>query len=35
MKIEFLGQNSGQDPSSGKILFFHVRYSNRNILSFW
>ena len=35
MEIEFLVQNSSQDPSHGKILYFHVRYSNGNILSFW
>jgi hypothetical protein len=35
MEIEFLVQNSGQDPSRGRILCFHVRYSNVNILSFW
>jgi hypothetical protein len=35
MEIEFLVQNSGQDPSRDKILCFHVRYSNGNILSFW
>ena len=35
MKIEFLVQNSGQDPSHGRILYLHVRYSNENIMSFW
>jgi hypothetical protein len=25
----------GIDPSRGRILCLHVRYSNRNILSFW
>jgi hypothetical protein len=34
MEIEFLVQNSGQDPSRGRILCLHVRYSNGNILSF-
>jgi hypothetical protein len=34
-EIEFLAQNSGQDPSHGRILCLHVRYSNGNILSFW
>jgi len=35
MEIESLVQNSGQDPSRGRILYFHIRYSNRNIMSFW
>jgi len=35
MEIEFLVQNSGQDPSHDRILYFHVRYSNKNIMSFW
>ena len=34
MEIESLVQKSGQDPSRGKILYFHIRYSNRNIKSF-
>jgi hypothetical protein len=34
-KIESLVRNSGQDPSRGRNLCFHVRYSNGNILSFW
>jgi len=34
-EIESLVQNSGQDPSRSRILYFHVRYSNRNIMSFW
>ena len=25
----------GLNPSRGRILYLHVRYSNRNILSFW
>jgi len=35
MEIEFLVEKSGQDPSRDRILYFHVRYSNGNILSFW
>jgi hypothetical protein len=35
MEIESLVQNSGQDPSRDRILCFHVRYSNENIMSFW
>jgi hypothetical protein len=35
MEIEYLVQNLGQDPSRGIILYFHVRYSNENIMSFW
>ena len=35
MKTELLVQNSGQDLSRGINIYFHVRYSNRNILSFW
>ena len=35
MEIEFLVQNSGQDPSRVRILYIHIRYSNWNILSFW
>jgi hypothetical protein len=27
--------NSGQNPSRGKIICFHTRYLNGNILSFW
>ena len=34
-EIESLVQNSGQDPSCGRNLYFHVRFSNGNILSFW
>jgi hypothetical protein len=34
-EIEFLVQNSGQDPSRGRNPYFHTRYSNENILSFW
>jgi hypothetical protein len=34
-EIEFLVQNSGQDPSRGRNPYFHTRYSNGNILSFW
>ena len=26
--------NSGQNPTYNRILYFHTRYSNRNILSF-
>ena len=35
MEIVFLVQNLGQDPSRGRILYLHIRYSNENILSFW
>jgi len=35
MEIESLVQNLGQDPSRGRILYFHVRCSNGNIMSFW
>jgi len=35
MEIEFLVQNSGQDPSRGRNPCFHIRYSKGNILSFW
>ena len=35
MEKVFLVQNSGQDPSCDKILYFHIRYSKSNILSFW
>jgi hypothetical protein len=34
-EIEFLVQNSVQDPSRGRNPYFHTRYSNGNILSFW
>jgi len=34
MEAEYLVQNSGQNPCD-RILYFHVRYSNWNILSFW
>jgi hypothetical protein len=34
-EIEFLVQNSGQDPSRCRNPYFHTRYSNGNILSFW
>jgi len=27
--------NSGWNPSHGRILYFHARYSNMNILSLW
>ena len=32
---ESLMQNSGQNPSHDRILYFYVRYSNENIMSFW
>jgi len=35
MEKEFLVHNSGQDPSCRKNPYFHTRYSNGNILSFW
>ena len=35
MEAKSLVQNSGQNSSRGKILYFHVRYSNGNLLSFW
>jgi hypothetical protein len=34
MEAESLVQNSGHNPSRVRILYFYVRYSNRNILSF-
>jgi hypothetical protein len=33
MKAESLVQNSGQNPSRDRILYFLIRYSHMNILS--
>ena len=32
MATESLVQNSGQNPSRDRIIYFHLRYSNGNIL---
>jgi hypothetical protein len=35
MAAEISVQNMGQNSARGRILYFHVRYSNRNISSSW